>query len=232
MTVSSFPKVRIGLRTALMLLALSSAAVAQPAAEDTRPLSPAQLALFETPHLSNVTKPETLNYTIERTGVAPFTDTIAVRVKAVNGDGTKDLSFDYETGTRQVRYPELDGFHGNPLLMLALEQDVKQMHDAVGLSRTYFRNRIRESFVTDASIDKAEFRLDGVPVPARAITVQPFRTDKRLSRIPSLQEKKYIFVLADAVPGMLAEIRIETPHDAKMDIPAIEERTVFDKVSP
>ena len=200
--------------------------------EDARPLSPAQVALFETPHLSNVDHPETLDYGFVREGPAGFTDKVALHVRRVNSDGTKSLAFDYLTGERQVRFPELDNFHGNPLLMLTLERDVTEMKEHVGLSTSYFRNKIREAFVTKAVITEATFDLAGTAVPARVITVQPFQDEQRLERIPSLQAKRYSFTLADAVPGMLAEIRIGTTADIKMDTPAMSQRTTFTGVEP
>lgn len=215
-----------------MVLACAGTAGAQAPPDDLRPLSPAQVALFETPHLSNVDHPETLDYGFVREGPAGFTDTIALHVRRVNPDGTKSLSFNYLTGDRQVRFPELDNFHGNPLLMLTLERDVKEMKEAIGLSTSYFRNKIREAFVTKAAVTETSFNFDGAAVPARLITVQPFADEQRLERIPSLQAKRYSFTLADAVPGMLAEIRIETPADAKMDVPAFSQRTVFTRVEP
>ncbi len=200
--------------------------------EDTRPLSAAQLALFETPHLRNVDRAETLDYGFVREGPAAFTDKVAVHIRRVNADGTKNLAFDYLTGDRQVRFPELDNFRGNPLLMLALERDVLEMKEHVGLSTSYFRNKIREAFVTGAVIKDLTFDLAGTAVPAREITVRPFEGDKRLERIPSLQAKTYSFTLADAVPGTLAEIRIGTPADTAMDAPAMTQRITFTGVEP
>lgn len=216
----------------MALAGLHGPARAQGAPDDLRPLSPAQVALFETPHLRNVDHPETLDYGFTREGPAGFTDKVALHVRQVNPDGTKSLAFDYLTGERQVRFPELDSFRGNPLLMLTLERDVNEMKEAVGLSASYFRNKIREAFVSKAAVADATFDLDGAAMPARAITVQPFAGEQRLERIPSLQAKRYTFVLADAVPGMLAEIRIDTPADAKMDVPAFSQRTVFTGVEP
>ena len=86
--------------------------------------------------------------------------------------------------------------------------------------------------MTGATVADGSFDLDGAAVPARVVTVQPFAGEQRLERIPSLQAKSYTFVLADAVPGMLAEIRIDTPADAKMDVPAFSQRTVFTGVEP
>ena len=216
----------------MALACLCGAAQAQAPADDLRPLSPAQVALFETPHLRNVERTETLDYGFTREGPGGFTDKVALHVRRVNPDGTKSLAFDYLTGERRVWFPELDNFRGNPLLMLTLERDVNEMKEAVGLSTSYFRNKIREAFVTGATIADGTFDLRGAAVPAQVITVQPFTDEARLERIPSLQAKRYTFVLADAVPGTLAEIRIDTPADAKMDTPAFRQRTVFTGVEP
>ncbi len=216
----------------MALACLGGAARAQAPADDLRPLSPAQVALFETPHLRNVDRAETLDYGFTREGPGGFTDTVALHVRQVNPDGTKSLAFDYLTGERRVRFPELDNFRGNPLLMLTLERDVNEMKEAVGLSTSFFRNKIREAFVTGATVTEGTFDLRGAAVPARVITVQPFMGEARLERIPSLQAKRYTFVLADAVPGTLAEIRIDLPADAKMDTPAFRQRTVFTGVEP
>lgn len=222
----------------MALASLCSAASLSPARadgmppEDTRALSPAQIALFETPHLRNVDHAETLDYSFVREGPAAFTDKVALHIRQVNPDGTKNVAFDYLSGEHQVRFPELDNFHGNPLLMLTLERDVNEMKDHVGLSASYFRDKIREAFITKAAVTQAMFDLDGTEVPARVITVRPFEGDQRLERIPSLQAKSYAFVLADAVPGMLAEIRIGTPADTKMDAPAMSQRTTFTGVEP
>ncbi len=216
-----------------LVIACASAASAQGAAptEDTRPLSPAQVVLFETPHLRNVTRTETLAYEFVRDGAAGFTDKVAVHVRRVNPDGSKDVAFDYLTGPNRVKFPELDHFRGNPLLMLTLERDTAAMKDALGLSTHYFRNKIREGFV-NATVSEATFMLDGKAVPAQAVTIRPFEGDPRLQRIASVQAKTYTFVFADAVPGTLAEIRIEMPADGPMAAPPFAERTVFKGVEP
>ncbi|MBC7801205.1 MAG: hypothetical protein H7Z10_11330 [Gemmatimonadaceae bacterium] len=224
-------------RTGAMALLLSHGALPaahaqQGPAEDTRPLSAAQTALFETPHLRNVTRVGTLGYGLVREGPVAFSDKITVHVRKVNPDGTKNLSFEYLTGDRQVRFPELDNFRGNPLLILMLDRDVIEMKEQVGLSTTYFRNKIREAFVTGAAITDTTFMLAGTAVPSREITVRPFEGDKRLDRIPSLQSKSYTFVLADAVPGTIAEIRTAVPADAAMATPAFSQRITFVGVEP
>ena len=229
-----FDRVRF-LACLLLASLLSDAVAAQPSLPDPSavpPLSPAQAALFDTPHLANVSNPETLHYAYRRTGPGSFNDTISVRVKKVNSDGSKDLSFDFLTGTRHVFFPELDDFHGNPLLMLALEHDVTMMHDAIGLSNAYLRNRIREAFL-DAPVSAGTTSLpDGKTTPATVITLEPFLHDERLNRIGSLQQKTYRFVLASAIPGMIAEIDIDTPEDSTLHAPALSDQITFVGVEP
>ncbi len=195
-------------------------------------MSPAQVALFETPHLQNVGQVETLDYKIVRDGPGGFTDKVALHVRGLHADGTKDLSFDFLTGERRVAYPELDNFRANPLLMLVLERDVLEMKATLGVSATYFRNEIRQSFVDRATIVDSEFALDGKAIPVKLLSVHPFANDTRLEHLPTVQSKAYLFVLSDKVPGMIAEIRIEMPGNDEQNIPAVAERITFQGVEP
>lgn len=201
-------------------------------AADVTPLSPAQQALFETPHLSNVVRPETLTYTYSRIGPGAFSDTIAVRVTDINADGTKDVTFDYLTGPRHVVFPAIDNFRGNPLLMLVLDQDVTMMKTALGMSEAYFRNRIRQSFLDAATVTDTTIAFDGAAVPARTIVVTPFAHEQRLERIPSLQAKTYAFTLAESVPGMIASIKIDTPRDPTLQAPELSDQITFAGLHP
>jgi len=200
--------------------------------EDQRPLSMAQIALFETPHLQNVDHAETLDYQFVREGPGGFTDRLVMHVLQVHPNRTKQLSFDFLTGGRRVAYPEIDNFRGNPLLLLVLERDAQEMKATLGLSATYFRNHIREAFVDHAVVETTQFALAGRPVPARSVTVRPFADDTRLEHFPTVQGKTYTFVLSDSVPGGLAELRIEMPPDMAMKIPAFAQRITFQGVEP
>ena len=217
-----------------VLLALFAPHPARAEEADTRPLSPAQVALFETPHLRNIASPETLRYRFAADGGpgGDVTDRVDVHVRGINPDGSKRLSFDYLTGERRVAIPPVEHFAGNPLLMLFLEQDVKGMKERLGLSTAYFRNRIRQSFLDAATVTEARVLLDGRDVPARRITLRPFGDDPRFDRLPSVQGKTYTFVLADEVPGMVAEIRTELPPDPARGIPAGGERLTYAGVTP
>jgi hypothetical protein len=225
-------------RIGAMALLLAGVAIVPPAraqapqTDDTRPLSPAQVLLFETPHMQNLSHPETLAYAYTRDGPAGFTDTVTLHIRQVNPDGTKDVAFDYLTGPRRVAFPELNHFRGNPLLMVTLERDVTEMKDQLGLSASYFRNKIREGFVSAADVKPGTYLLNGKEVPAQVVTLRPFAGEERLERISQIQAKTYTFTLSDAVPGGIADIRIAMPADARMGAPAFEQRTTFQDVQP
>jgi hypothetical protein len=194
---------------------------------DAPPLSPAQTALFETPHLSNIAHPETLDYRYEQTGPAGFADQVAVHIDQIHPDGTKYVSFEFLTGARHAFFPAVDDFSGNPLLMVFLEHDVDAMRDQVGVAAAYFRNRIRAAFVDRAQMSDTSIQLDGQTVPARRITLKPFADDHRFDRLPTIQGKTYDFVLSDRVPGQLAELGTATPADPAAGAPAWTERLSF-----
>ncbi len=196
-------------------------------AEEEQPLSAAQVALFETPHLSNVTHPETLSYRFERTGAEPLEDTVSLHVKEIHPDGTKYVSFDFMTGERRIFFPAVDNFSGNPLLMLFLEHDVREMKDETGIAAAYFRNHIRAAFIDRAKISDETIQLAGRSVAARCVTLKPFTDDPRLARLPSFRGKTYRFVLSDKVPGQIDELAAEMPADPDSGAPALTERIVF-----
>lgn len=211
------------------LLACAPAA-AQPG--DPRPLSPAQTALFMTPHLRNVEQPGTLEYSFTRRGPVGFTDSVAVHVREVHPDGTHVVAFDFLTGERREPYPSVGEFRGNPLLMVFLEHDVKTMRESIGSSGSYFRNRIRDAFVEGATVEDVTATVDGAAVPARKITLRPFQGEDRLARVPPIRNKLYTFVLADAVPGGIVEISTDMPADAGLGVPEAGERLVFSRAVP
>jgi len=210
------------------LLVLGLLAVLPAAGDpDARPLSAAQIALFETPHLKNIEHPGMLEYRYQRAGAGGFTDRIAERVEKIHPDGTKYVGFDFLTGEHHVFFPAVDNFQGNPLLMLFLEHDVREMRDAIGVTATHCRNRIRQAFIDRARIADIAVTVDDKSVPARRITLQPFVDDPRFADVPEIRDKTYTFVVADQIPGMLAELSAEQPANQQTGAPALSERITF-----
>jgi len=196
-------------------------------AGDEPALSPAQVTLFETPHLKNVTHPETLSYRLERAGPNPLVDSIALHIQKIHPDGTKYVSFDYMTGEHRVFFPAVDDFSGNPLLMLFLEHDVQEMKEQTGIAAAYFRDHIRAAFIDRAKLSGQSITLAGKPVAARLVTLQPFQDDPRLANLPSFRGKTYRFVLSEEVPGQIDMLAAEMPPDAGSGAPAWSETITF-----
>ena len=98
------------------------------------------------------------------------------------------------------------GFRGNPVLMYFLEHDVEDMNLMTGGAATYFRNRIRQAFVDRARLKPVEIERAGAKVPATEITLVPFKDDPNLAAFPGVADKRYRFLISDAVPGSIYEI--------------------------
>jgi hypothetical protein len=202
-------------------LALCAAILRAPQAAaadtDTRPLSLAQIALFESDHLGSIRQAERLEYRFVReaaaTGagdVGSYTDRVDIDVRP-RADGGKDVWTDFLSAERHMPFPPLMDFHGNPVVMFFLERDVGEMHRLTGGTASYFRNRIRQAFVDQAQLNAIELQRDGKTVPATEITLTPFARDQHVAVFPGLVEKRYRFVLSDAVPGRIVEIQSEAP---------------------
>jgi hypothetical protein len=194
------------------VLGLATLAV-EAGAEDARPLSPAQVALFETDHLGAIGKAERLQYRYDHAaadGAEAYVDQVNLDVRP-RGDGAKDVWVEFLTGKRRVEFPPLSQFRGNPVVMYFLERDVLTMREQTGGAASYFRNRIRHAFVDDAELRQIEVTHGGMTLPATEISLVPFRGDTRIAVFPGLGEKRYRFVLSDAVPGRVYEIEAEVP---------------------
>ena len=175
-------------------------------------LSPAQLALFETPHLAALRPPLRLDYDFRREedGKAPVADTIRLLVRASNagGEGKRDVLSEFLSGPRAIHYPPALGFAGNPLLLFALDRDTRELSAATGGSALWFRNRFRQALATSAELRPTEIEHGGRRLPATLITLLPYAGEPRARRF---QDRRYAFTLCDALPGWFHTIRTELP---------------------
>ncbi|TCZ64900.1 hypothetical protein [Roseicella aquatilis] len=191
------------------LIGLAAMAPWLAAAETVPPLSDAQVLLFETPHLAVLRPPLRLEYSFlrEEDGRTPVRDTIRLEIRAAEEEGRRDVRPEFLTGPRALHYPEARGFRGNPLLLYALDRDARELSAATGGSMGWFRNRIRQSLVT-ATARRVAVPFEGRAVEASEIELLPFAGEPRARRY---QERRFTFLLAEAVPGWLLAIRTELP---------------------
>jgi hypothetical protein len=173
-------------------------------------MSPAQLALFETPHLASLRPPVRLDYAFlrEEAGKDPVSDTIRLAVRGSAGGGCCDVSPEFLTGPRALQYPPASNFRGNPLLLFALDRDTRELSAATGGTPNWFRNRFRQALATAAELRPVEIAHDGRRAAATLITLHPYKGEPRAGRY---QHRLYAFILSEAVPGWVHAIRTELP---------------------
>jgi hypothetical protein len=213
---------------AILVAALAGPAGAVDEPPDPRPLSPAQIALFESDHMHGVEGRAALSYAFrhEEAGDAKdYADHVSLDVRP-RSDGKKDVWIDFLTGDHHVPYPPAIDFRGNPVLMFFLERDVQEMHKLTGGAAAYFRNRIRDAFVDRATVRETTVETAGGQAPGTEITLLPFNKDPRLAVLPGWKDKSYRFVLSDKVPGTIYEIETEVPG-ANGEKPLLKETMIF-----
>ncbi len=211
------------LLAALWAVGLPSAGLA---AED---YSAAQAALFGTPHLQNVTRPLSLRYDFRRSGTQGqgFTDRVEATVTEVLPDGKKNLEFQFLTGERERRFAPIEGFRGNPVIMLFLQRDVEEMSEATGGGQSYFRNRIRHAFRAGAEVDEVPFESEGRQLTATRVTIRPFEKDPKRERMAGGASKTYEFLLSSEIPGGLYRIRTVVPSPDEGAAPLLVETLTY-----
>lgn len=175
--------------------------------------SSAQLALFDTPHLANIDKPTTLHYAYRHQGTleSAFSDIVEMTITAIAPDGRKNVRFNYLSDKHHHDFPPVEGFRGNPIIMMFLEHDVSTLSQQTGGSSLYFRNRIRDALIDRATTEATTVGFEGRDIAATRIVMQPFLQDPLRARFEKFAEKTYEFVLAPEVPGGVYSLRVLTP---------------------
>lgn len=200
---------------------------AAPATAEGRYTS-AQIALFDTPHLESIAEPVALTYDFSHDAAEgeAFEDRVRMIVTEVGADGRKNLSFEYLSGSRQRPFAAIEGFRGNPLIMLFLQHDVEEMRQATGGPNGYFRNRIRNAFRDGAKVEALTVEHADKTLAARRITIRPFAADPNRDRFPEFAEKWYEFILVPEIPGGLYRIRSVVPSGSG-GVPLIENSLTY-----
>lgn len=211
----------------LAVAAMLAAGTAAMGGDDEPALTPAQVALFESDHLKDITRPVQLEYEFtHRGGAGDFTDAVTADVRDVRPDGRKDVWVQFLTGEHQMRFPPAMGFKGNPVLMYFLEHDTVEMQQATGGAQSYFRNRIREAFL-HADMRIAGLTVDGKTYAGHEIVIAPFRNDPHFAQ-SAFREKAYHFTLCEGVPGTICRISTTVPAIGTGGTGAFEEAMTYE----
>lgn len=210
MTFRLFSLARRGL--ALLVALAASVCHAQPASVPDA--SPAERLIFLTPHLGALKPPLTLHYQFVRKdggASAGFTDQVELRLSAGGNGGCCAVTGSFLSGERAFRVPEIGDATANPVLLYFLEHEIRQMQRATKGQAAHFQKRIRLALVDAATLTPTTVQWQGREVAATAVRITPYVDDPYRTRFEREAAKAYTFVLSDAVPGQVFQIRSELP---------------------
>jgi hypothetical protein len=214
MTASRIARASL-LAAALMAAAATATRAAEPPAETEPQISEAERLVFEQPHLANIEAPRTLRYRYVRDGggEARLEDDVTIAFTRSADGGCCTASGAYLTGARALALPDVEGARANPVVLYFLEQQVRELQRRTGGNANHFRQRIRLALAHAATVTETTVRWDGRERPARAVHITPYTDDPHRARFERDALTEYRFVLADAVPGGVWELRAALPGE-------------------
>lgn len=190
--------------------------------------------LFASPYLTKVPPQETLVYDFKRSSVDEskfgpgMKDTIRLEVKEDETDNNKrSVYLKIYTGPRERNLGPFIHTTGNPAVMVVLEQDTFELKRRLGGQPAYFRNKIRKAMRDGAKVEATSFDFNGKKVDGHKITIQPFKDDPNMSRVPEYAATTYEFVVSDAVPGGIYRVSSIIPAANDPGTPLKQQDMIF-----
>jgi hypothetical protein len=223
--------------TYFALLGMLGASAPLLAADNT--YSPAEQKVFLDDHMRSLKPPEMLQYDFKKTGSLEqaFEDKVLLSVKSSSDGKHKAANVSYLSGDRKLDLPATEDVQGNPVILYFLEQDVREMHRRTGGKENYFRKRIRMALAEAAAVRPVAVKINGREIAANEVRIQPYLNDPMRVKFSNFENKIYVFILCDQVPGSVYELRTRvddpTPAadgDQAEKLPLIEETLTFSKL--
>ena len=187
-----------------------------PASASSREPSEAERLVFTHDHLANARRPRSLRYAYveEAEGKPRVTDRAVLTLAADASGQCCDVHGDYLSGPMTVHLPDIPQARGNPVLLYFLEGEVRRLQRTTSGQSAHFRRRIRQSLVDTATVSDTTITWASRSVPARMVKVAPFVDDPFRGRFQDQAATEYVFVLSDAVPGGVYQMRATLPGKA------------------
>ena len=184
-----------------------------PASAASSAPSEAERLVFTQDHLANSRQPRALRYTyVEEAEGQPRVTDRAVLTLSAGADGRCcEVHGDYLSGVLAVNLPDVPQARGNPLLLYFLEGEVRRLQRTTSGQAAHFRRRMRQSLADTATVTDTTVQWGGRQVPARLVRVAPFVDDPFRGRFQDQAGTEYVFVLSDAVPGSVYQLRALVP---------------------
>lgn len=196
-------------------------------------IQPAEQLVFLDDHLANLKANTTLTYGFTKQGNMEkgFSDVVEEAV-TLNGKN-KAVKAKFLSGLNNKDFPAIDEAVSNPVILHFLERDLSEMQRLTGGQPNYFRKRIRAALAEGPEIKPVKFTWNGKPVDAKSVSVEPYMSDPMVhdparAAYKRYRGKRYTFILSDAVPGKVAELRFTIPDlalagEAAFEKPLLEE---------
>lgn len=196
-------------------------------------ITPAEQMVFLDEHLSNIKSSTTLTYAFIKQGNMEkgFADSVEEAI-TLNGK-SRTVKPKFLSGLNSKDYPAIEDATSNPVILHFLERDLTEMQRLTTGQPNYFRKRIRAALAEGPEIKPVKFNWNGKPVDAKSVSVEPYATDPMVNdparaAYKRYRGKRYTFILSDAVPGKVAELRFTIPDlalagEAAFEKPLVEE---------
>lgn len=171
---------------------------------------------FDKPYLSSVAPGTKIAYAYKHVTIRAelgdsFDETLSMSVDAAPDNAAGRVAdVDILRGDQHSEAGPFPTMSGNPIALVLLERDVKEMAQLSKGSPFYIRNRVRDALGTGA-VEEAKFSYDGREVKGWKMTMVPFAADPNKDKLAELVGRRYVFLFSDEVPGGLYEIRVVTP---------------------
>ncbi len=209
----------------VLLLAAASAAAAEKPAD----------VVFEPGFFAALRTPEVLVYRYELSSEAmkePYVSRVRVEIRSIEPDGTKRVVLDMFDGPNHRRFGPIPVTDQNPVILAMLQKDVATMHNLTGGAQGYFQQQIRLAFGVPVTVEPAEIEYRGHRLRAKRVEILPFEKDPGIARFIKFRDKRYRFVVSDAVPGGLYRMEIELPDPKNPDRSVLHEALTLQGVVP
>ncbi|MCF8191962.1 MAG: hypothetical protein K9J04_03765 [Burkholderiales bacterium] len=196
-------------------------------------ITQAEQLVFLDEHLSNIKSSTTLNYAFVKQGNMEkgFTDSVEEAL-SIDAKG-KTVKARFLSGLNSKDFPPIEGALSNPVILHFLERDLDEMKRLTTGQPNYFRKRIRLALAEGPEIKPVKVSWNGKMVDARSVSVEPYMTDPNVhdpsrAAYKRYRGKRYTFILSDAVPGKVVEMRFTIPDlalagEAAFEKPLLEE---------
>ena len=178
---------------------------------------------FDTPYLAKLPSGTRIAYSYAHTTAKPdlgdsFDETMQLTLVPSQEDASKPVAkVDIRRGEAEQGagpFPALS----NPLTLVLLEREAKEITQLSKGSPYYIRNRLRDS-LAEATVEPASFEYGGKPVSGWKMSMTPFAKDPHKQQLAEIIDRRYEFLFSDEVPGGLYAIRVVTPQpDGKANL--------------